>query len=363
MRVGVLGAGNGGLAAAADLSLRSHEVRLWEHPDFKDRLVPIREKGGIELTGTLTGFARPTLVTEDVGAAVRNAEVILIIVPAFGQQPVARHLASHIAADQPVIVNPGSTGGAVEVARILRAAGHRGPVAETTMLTYSCRTTAPATVYVTHVPRVLHLAAFPADETPVVLETARALFPFLQPATDVLETGLNNINPVIHLPIGLCNAGRIEAQAGEFYFFREGLTPSVARLHQAMDAERVELLGAFGYPPMTALEYMQAIGYVDRADEWHRAVQTSEMYCGRWAFKAPSSLSHRFFVEDVGYNLITWLDLARIAGVAMPVTEAICRLVSILNGVDYRAQGTRTVSALGLDGRSPAALRRSVQCR
>lgn len=361
MRVAVLGAGNGGLAAAADLTLRGHEVRLYEHPDFKDRLVPIRERGGVELTGVQKGFAAPALVTEDVGAAVGQADLILIVVPAFGQRPMAERLAPHVAPDQPVLVNPGSTGGALEVARVLRAAGHRGPVGETTMLTYVCRVTAPATVWLTHVPRSLHLAAFPAADTAGLLARARQLYPFLEPAADVLETGLNNVNPIIHLGVGLCNAGRIEAQAGDFYFFREGLTPSVARLHEAMDAERVALLAAFGYPPLTTLAYMRAMGYTSAADEWHHAMQTSEMFCGPRAFKAPGSLAHRFFVEDVGYNIVTWLDLARVAGIEMPVTEAICRLVSVLNGVNYRAQAPRTLAALGLDGLSPGALRARVR--
>jgi opine dehydrogenase len=70
MRVAVLGAGNGGLAAAADLTLRGHEVRLFEHPAFREHLVPIRERGGIELIGVASGFASVDLVTDDIRSAV-----------------------------------------------------------------------------------------------------------------------------------------------------------------------------------------------------------------------------------------------------------------------------------------------------
>lgn len=360
MRVAVLGAGNGGLAAAADLTLRRHEVRLFEHPEFSGRLAPVLKRGGITLTGIRHGFAKPALVTLDVAEAVTGADLIVIVVPAFGQRPMAELVAPHLRSEQAVLLNPGSTGGALEVARILRQAGHRGPIGETTMLTYVCRITDPGTVWLTHVPRVLHLAAFPATDTPRLLAQVRELYPFLEAGTDVLETGLNNVNPIIHLGVGLCNAGRIEAEKGDFYFFREGLTQSVAHVHDAMDRERVALLKVFGYEPLTTLEYMRAMGYTTNTDGWYEAMRTSEMFSGSSAFKAPSSLTHRFFQEDAGYNLITWLDLADVAGVAMPVTEAVCRLVSVLNGVDYRARGARTLGALGLASLSPSELRARV---
>ena len=55
-RIAILGAGNGGCAAAADLTLRGHSVALFEHPDLAHVLPPIRERGGIEIIDE--GFAR-----------------------------------------------------------------------------------------------------------------------------------------------------------------------------------------------------------------------------------------------------------------------------------------------------------------
>ncbi|MDQ4058426.1 MAG: NADP transhydrogenase subunit alpha, partial [Actinomycetota bacterium] len=50
-RIAVLGAGNGGLATTADLTLRGHEVHLYNRsPGVLDA---IEQRGGIGLTGVL----------------------------------------------------------------------------------------------------------------------------------------------------------------------------------------------------------------------------------------------------------------------------------------------------------------------
>ncbi len=47
-KIAVLGAGNGGQAAAADLTLRGFKISLFEMPQFEQNLKPILERGGIE---------------------------------------------------------------------------------------------------------------------------------------------------------------------------------------------------------------------------------------------------------------------------------------------------------------------------
>lgn len=46
-RIAILGAGNGGCAAAADLTLRGYQVRLFSRSDAT--LLPIIKRGGITL--------------------------------------------------------------------------------------------------------------------------------------------------------------------------------------------------------------------------------------------------------------------------------------------------------------------------
>jgi len=53
VRVSVLGAGNGGCAIAGDLARRGVDCTLFDMPAFAHVLEPIREAGGLRLTGVL----------------------------------------------------------------------------------------------------------------------------------------------------------------------------------------------------------------------------------------------------------------------------------------------------------------------
>ena len=66
--VAIIGAGNGGCAAAADLTLRGFNVRLYGRR--AEAIAPIRERGAIELSGVLGEHVVPVAqVTNDAGAA------------------------------------------------------------------------------------------------------------------------------------------------------------------------------------------------------------------------------------------------------------------------------------------------------
>ena len=55
------------------------------------------------------------LVCEDVAQAVRGAQVIFVVLPAFAHAYVAQQLAGCLEDGQTVVVCPGATGGALEV--------------------------------------------------------------------------------------------------------------------------------------------------------------------------------------------------------------------------------------------------------
>src|SRR5436190_928248 len=116
-------------------------------------------------------------------------------------------------------------------------------------LTYCTRLVEPATVDVFRVAPRLPFAAFPGRDTAALLAALRPLYPALAPAASVLETALMDINAVEHPPQALCNAGWIEATAGDFYFYYQGTSPAVARAIEALDAERLGLVRALGFEP------------------------------------------------------------------------------------------------------------------
>src|SRR5918997_4747685 len=104
-RIAVLGAGNGGCAAAADLGARGFEVRLYNRS--RERLEPLLERGGLERHGaTGEGFVELALITDDLGRAVGGADLIMLTVPISAHPFYARQLGPLLPPDGVLFLNP-----------------------------------------------------------------------------------------------------------------------------------------------------------------------------------------------------------------------------------------------------------------
>ena len=87
-----MGAGPGGLAAAAALARRGFTVHLYNRS--RERMAAVLEQGGVKIEGDLVGgdsaeeLVPLALITTDIAAAMADIELILIAVPAYGQKPM-----------------------------------------------------------------------------------------------------------------------------------------------------------------------------------------------------------------------------------------------------------------------------------
>jgi opine dehydrogenase len=349
--VAVLGAGNGGHAAAAHLTLAGVDVRLYSR--HAESLEPIRANGGLELTGVAgEGVARITCLTSDLGEAVSGADLVMLTVPGTAIPDYAARLAGVLGDGQPVLVNPGQTGGALALVAALRRAGHEAEVrvAEVSTLTYACRLDGPARVHVSNLAGRIPFAALPGRAGPELHGLVSQLYPGVELRDSVLETGMANLNAIEHPPQTLMNAGWIEHTRGDFYFYYEGTTPSVGRVIDAVDAERLALARAMGVDAVPFVDAFAAAGYTTQhaveVGTAHQALQESE--ANRW-FKAPRSLDHRYVHEDVGCGLVAWSCWGRLFGVATPTIDALIVLASAGTGRDYASEGL-TLERMGLSG-------------
>src|SRR5262245_56703343 len=68
----------------------------------------------------------------------------------------------------------------------------------------------------------------------------------------------------------------------------------------------------------------------------------------RW-IKAPASIDHRFFNEDVPYGLLAIAELGRMAGVPTPGADAVIDIASIVAAPAYRDEGL-TRARMGMGG-------------
>ena len=352
--VAILGAGHGGCAAAADLTRRGFAVRIYSRNT--QTIAPLKARGGIEFEGALgEGFAPLALITSDIAAAMSGADLVICMVPTQAHEAMATLLAPHLQPGQLLLLAPGHT--LLLVPLLLRRLGHAHPVhCETGTLPYICRKTSPGRVRITKANQHLLFAVFPGRMVDEVSARMRPVLPSIQPRASILDTVFPYVNAIHHPPAVLCNVGRIEATGGDYCHYYDGISPAVGRLIDALDRERLAVASALGAVAEPFVEYFHRAGYTTEAARdsglAYEAFHQSEP--DRW-IRAPASLAHRFFDEDIPYGLVPLAELGQLAGVATPAMDHLIHLSSVATGNDYRASGL-TLERMGAAGLKPGEL-------
>ncbi|OGV96910.1 hypothetical protein A2W24_03855 [Microgenomates group bacterium RBG_16_45_19] len=346
LRFAVLGAGHGGYAMAADLSLAGYEVNLFNRSPKP--IEAIRKRGGIEITGEAVygeGFAK-VKATTDMGEAIGDVDIIMITVPAFGHEFMIDKSIPHLKDEQIIVFNTGNFA-SLRLGHKLRKIGKKNVLAETSILIYSSRITGPTSVFVDGLKRKLPIAAFPSKKTKEVLEVLGNVYPQLIAATNVLETSLENLNPIFHPAITLLNAGLTERTMGNYVFYKDGVGPGVGRTIQAVDDERTGVAKELGLRVTSTTEWLYLM-YGAKGNNIYEAIQNCKPYLDEGE-RGPKDFHFRFVTEDVPYGLVPIASLGDLLGVHTPNIKAIIQLWSTINQTDYFKEGY-TAKKLGLSG-------------
>jgi opine dehydrogenase len=353
-KLAVLGAGNGGQALSGHLALLGHDVGLYEHPDFADKLSPISKAGGITLTGTIEGFGKLRCATADANEAIQGTEVLFLVVPSFGQMPILQEILPFLRKGMRILFIPGNFG-TLEAAKLLRDCGVDIGLSETDTLPYACRATAPGEVNIWGTKKAISFASFPGKYTASDLSCIQSVFPFrLNPLSNVLEAGLMNMNMVIHCAGVLLNIGRIEATQGNFRFYTDGVTPSVGKLQELIDSERLAVGQALGLALTDAKEWVRK-AYAVQGESLSDLLSKNPAY-GNHGPDAPKSITHRYVTEDAPNLLVPLLELAKACNLQAPITSSVLSILSALVNEDFTGKG-RNLTRLGLDGKSQDQIR------
>lgn len=351
MRIAVLGGGHGAYAAAADLALAGHAVRLWRRDAAA--LQPVLDAGSITLKDA-DGVheARLALASADIGAVLQGAELIVVPGPATAQVDIARAMAPHLVDGQVVFLPPG-TFGSVLMARTVRAAGSRADVAwaETGTLPYLARKHGPREVNVTVRAVRLPTGVYPQRDAARALEVIGRAYPAVHGCGDALSGALMNAGPVIHPPLILMNAAPLQ-HFERWDIHAEGTQPAVRAVTDRLDAERIAVREALGHG---APHYPLADHYQN--DRWMYGDAHQQLVkSGDWREHIDLH-QHRYMQEDTVLGLGFLASAARYAGVDAPVAHGLLALAGAILGRDLR-EGERSFEALGLAALSPDALRR-----
>jgi len=368
-KIAVLGAGNGGYAMAADLSMVGYEINLYEYPDYAENLSPIIERGGIEIisrtpsgaelilpAGGKTGFVKiKGKITSDAQEAIKDAEIIMLVVPTFGREAFIREFAPYLEDGQIIVIWAGHFG-ALQCAKLLKDMGinKKVSIAETETLIYNCTKLGEAKVYNKGNKEHLLVSFLSAIKKEEIFRKLNKIYPHLTLADNVLETTLVNGAPSLHPISVLLNLYRVERK---FYPFDEKLnkpvekaydvTPGMARAMEAVDQEKIAI-GSKLSIKIPSMKTQIELHYGVKGENLYETISNCYAYQVQGA---PTSLEDRYVTEDVPFGLVPLALLGEQLGVSVDNLKAMATIGCAVTGKDFWKIGMN-MEKTGLKGMS-----------
>ena len=344
MEVSILGAGNAGHALTAHLTKIGHEIKFFEMPNYRDNIAAAKLRGGIKVTGLTnnkTEFVRIKNITTDIKEAVYQSKVIVIAAPSFAHEVLIRHFAKYLD-DGQIVVFPAGKLVSLLFLKVLKDLNINKNiiVGEMASLPYACRLQNPGQVNITSIKNKLKFSTCPANKNYESLKILKELFPQLYPGKNIFD--LISCAPILHPISTLLNSSRIEYM-GPYKTSYYDVTPSVGRLMDLADKERVSVCSKFGIKADSCKKFLYE-HYGATGDNMYDVLHNCITYKNQ---TSPDSLKFRYVTEDIPYGMVTISSLGKMAGIFTPVIDTIINLASFINNENYWKIG-RTVEKLGI---------------
>lgn len=342
--IAVLGGGNAAHAAAANFTLKGYNVRMFEDAKFASNMKNVFDTKEIKLSGVLgEGIAKISVVTSDIKEAIDGVKLIILAVPAFAHKFYAKTLSENLKEGQTVFVFAGTMGSLVIWNELKKKGREKGVViAEAYTSAYDARLSAPGevSVFSTHDP--LKTGVIPGNKTEETINFLKEFFP-VEASQSVVDCGLYSLNPVVHTPGCIMNAGRIEYVKGEFWFYKEGITPCVGRVTEALDEERMSIIKKLGYKAVSVTESLNSKASTQK--NIYEAITGNPNFA---KIKGPDGLRNRYYTEDIPFGIVPWALLGDMLGIDTPVMDSIITIGNIVMEENSYETG-RKLSDMGID--------------
>jgi opine dehydrogenase len=346
--VAVLGGGHGAVTAAGDLAARGFDVRLALRN--RNRYAQLFETGKVTLEGAIESTSELEEVTDDHAAAMRGADLVLVVLPGNAQAEMAARIAPGVEEGQVICLITGTFGAFLVGRELERAGAPAVAIAEMATLPYGSRVSGEASARVALIAEYLPTGVYPASETESALERIRPVYPAVEPYEDALSAGLINFDGALHGPLVCMNAGAVEGLPS-FDIHAEGASPAIVAVSIALDEERIALREALGY----TTNHWPIRDYYEKKNTFYGNNAFREARA-KSVWKEKIDFEHRYVREDIGCGLALWSSLGRLLDVSTPLSDALLALINPILGIDFREQG-RTLENLGLGGLDAAQIK------
>lgn len=349
MKVAVIGTGNVGIAIAADLSIRGHEVFLIKASDNKseafDRLVNNGNRVFLKEDGVYTETTIME-VTRD-HSKISEAEVIIVTIQSTYHYWLYGKISRYLREDQTMLIICSYLSSFYLLRAYQRTHADSFPnIAEATgpylegrvelgdkpgevVFRVGCRLTRSP------------LSVFYAQAAEQVMAKLKQLYEGLSNDYSVIESALLNPNLVIHTVGAIMSIPRIEYSDGNFCMYREAYShknEATLKIMFKLDEEKKDVLFAYGG---RRIDILEAGGFLKGMESFYEYSESSDRAV------SPTSIHSRYITEDVSQGLVLLESLAKYAHIDVPITTSLIDIASAALGTDFRKVYGRTVRRLG----------------
>ena len=375
--IAILGAGGIGKAIAADCVLAGQEVVLCDiEPFAKTTLANLQN--GFRFHGNQTnkfgffreGVAKFQKITTSVAEAVKDAEIIIIALPAVGHTTFFKELIPHLRDGQIIHIFPDNYG--TLLFRKLMQEMHcekQVVVGGWSSAPYGSRIESegpfllPSTRIIYRA-ITLRGAALPMTDQEVFLESVKyigamdAITHGLGPVggNTVMDTGFSNVNPILHCPGVILGVGAMENYGliygdnkNDFSIYCHVYSPTVSKVQYAVYQEECAIAEAMGVgiQPFAKEEFFSRsniLGSEYMGEGMHVPYEeVYEMALGT----GPFSVNHRYLTEDIPIGCHVFHELGKKFGVATPIIDSMIHMANAMLDRDFFAEGY-TLDYLGI---------------
>jgi len=343
MKIAILGAGNGGCAVATDLAYRGHEVTLIKtsnamHDDNFNYLVENNGRSVLDDFGQMKeGYI--SCVTRDL-EKIRGNEVVIVYIQTNYHEQLIQKVAPYLEDGQILLINPGY----LSTAYVLKHCKKDIIIAEAQSSFIDCRIKEPGLIKVGFRNVRNPIGIYPkARKQEAIAKLDQLGFP-LTYLDSVVEAALHNPNLIVHTVGAIMSIPRIEKTNGDYCMYHEVFTPSVWRILEELDKEKMDVLEHLGF---ARIPYVEACKYRNSLDDDRDAKEVFFWYAAMpTRAKGPIVVDSRYISEDVPQGLVMLEALAKSLDIATPVCTSLIELATFALGRSMRAEG-RTPEKLG----------------
>lgn len=345
MKISILGAGNAGCAVAADLTLKGHDVTLIKTSKsmHNENFNFLKEnKGTISLIENDNEKTTQISKISENMADISEAEVVIVYIQTNYHEALIKSMKDYLKDGQIVIINPGY----LSTAYMLKHCGDKSiTIVEATSSFIDCRISEPGKVKAGFRNVRNPIGVYPKEKTEETCKKLEVLGYNLKPVSTI-EAALHNPNLIVHTVGAIMSIPRIEKTNGDYCMYWEVFTPSVWKILEKLDAEKMDILEHLGYK---RIAYVDACKFRNTLDTEVDGKEIFFWYAGMpTRAKGPTDVNSRYITEDVPQGLVMLEALGKHLNIATPICSSLIEMANAALGVDFRKNG-RTLEGLGKD--------------